>query len=76
MRTFVPNASIVHTRSFGGWDGSAPCASRGFEGQSGISAQVLLEDEVVKITAVLLRPQISEINGASTSTAISAKRGP
>lgn len=39
MRTFVPGASVVHTHSFGG---------------SNEGSEVLLEDDVVKITAVLL----------------------
>lgn len=52
MRTFVPGASVVHTHSFGGTN----------EG-----TEVLLEDDVVKITAVLLRSSTLEGSGANKS---------
>ncbi|KAG0614312.1 hypothetical protein M758_6G167300 [Ceratodon purpureus] len=58
MRTFVPGASVVHTHSFGGSVGLSK------EG-AGAQSEVLLEDDVVKITAVLLRPQTSSINEES-----------
>lgn len=55
MRTFVPGASVVHTHSFGNSVGSSK------EG-TGTQSEVLLEDDVVKIIAVLLRPQTSSID--------------
>ena len=58
MRTFVPNASVVHTHSFGG--------PGGIEVKSEASgAQVLMEDDVVKITAVLLKPYSLAAKGGS-----------
>lgn len=56
MRTFVPGASVVHTHSFGGSVGSR---NEGTKAQAEKSSEVLLEDDVVKITAVLLRSQTS-----------------
>lgn len=63
MRTFVPGASVVHTHSFGG-------SARSSDEGAAVHSEVLLEDDVVKITAVLLRPQAS-----STDEGVSAKRG-
>jgi hypothetical protein len=60
MRTFVPGSSVVHTHSFGGSVGSL---NERTEGQS----EVLLEDDLVKITAVLLRPQTSSVNEETSS---------
>lgn len=57
----MPGASVVHTHSFGGSIGSSK------EGTGALS-EVLLEDDVVKITAVLLRPQTSSINEESVAT--------
>lgn len=58
MRTFVPNASVVHTHSFGG--------PGGIEVKTEASgAQVLMEDDVVKITAVLLKPYSLDAKGGS-----------
>lgn len=51
----MPGASVVHTHSFGG---SSCSSNEGTETQS----EVLLEDDVVKITAVLLRPRTSSTN--------------
>lgn len=58
----MPGASVVHTHSFGGSVGSS---NEGTQARS----EVLLEDDVVKITAVLLRPQTS-----STNEGIGAKK--
>ncbi|CAM6036402.1 unnamed protein product [Sphagnum compactum] len=61
MRTFVPNASVVHTHSFG------PTLSQGSASQPQKFATVLLEDDVVKISAVLLWPESSEVKGTIRS---------
>lgn len=58
MRSFIPRAAMVHTRSFGpSLNDSTP--------QSGSSKPkddpfVLVDDEVVKISAILLEPNRSE----------------
>ncbi|BFI40606.1 ribonuclease Z [Marchantia polymorpha subsp. ruderalis] len=46
MRTFIPNSSVVHANSFGG----------DLEQATGEDTVMLLEDECVKISAVILRP--------------------
>ncbi|CAK9882365.1 unnamed protein product [Sphagnum jensenii] len=61
MRTFVPNASVVHTHSFG------PTVSQSSASQPQKFATVLLEDDVVKISAVLLWPESSEVKGTIRS---------
>lgn len=43
MRSFIPNAAMVHTRTFG-------------------PSRVLVEHDVVKISAILLQPSFSEIS--------------
>nr|BAC41975.1 unknown protein [Arabidopsis thaliana] len=64
MRSFIPRAAMVHTRSFGpslNISDSAP--------QIGLSkpkddAYVLVDDEVVKISAILLEPSRLEESGS------------
>ncbi|XP_057967084.1 tRNase Z TRZ3, mitochondrial [Malania oleifera] len=54
MRSFIPKAAMVHTHSFGslhGSDGVAIPDQRKF-----MDPVVLVDDEVVKISAILLRP--------------------
>ncbi|KAF8388935.1 hypothetical protein HHK36_025618 [Tetracentron sinense] len=58
MRSFIPNAAMVHTRSFGqepNVDGSAFSDVRKFT-----DPIVLIDDEIVKISAILLQPSCSE----------------
>lgn len=60
MRSFIPRAAMVHTRSFG------PSLTTP---QSGLSkpkddAYVLVDDEVVKISAILLEPSHLEESGS------------
>ncbi|KAL0354648.1 UNVERIFIED_CONTAM: tRNAse Z TRZ4, mitochondrial [Sesamum radiatum] len=60
MKSFIPNAAMVHTRSFGpmlGPNGSSSNMSRKFD-----DPFVLIDDEVVKISAVLLRPRCIEVS--------------
>ncbi|CAN8269243.1 unnamed protein product [Cochlearia groenlandica] len=59
MRSFIPRAAMVHTRSFG------PSTSDSSRSPSGSSKPkddsfVLVDDEVVKISAILLEPSQSE----------------
>lgn len=60
MRSFIPKACMVHTRSFG--------QSPGSDGGSSPSTRkctdpiVLIDDEVVKISAILLQPSSSELD--------------
>lgn len=58
MKSFIPNAAMVHTRSFGpvpSSDGVAIHALRKLD-----DPIVLIDDEVVKISAILLRPTCSD----------------
>ncbi|KAL2612602.1 hypothetical protein R1flu_024294 [Riccia fluitans] len=57
MRTFIPSSSIIHARSFGEKEG--PPAS-GLKSATSADTVMLLEDEVVKISAVILHPSPSE----------------
>ncbi|CAN1788963.1 tRNAse Z TRZ4, mitochondrial [Linum perenne] len=54
MKCFIPHAAMVHTRSFGS-DMSSQLDTR-----KSLEPIVLVDDEVVKISALLLRPQGSE----------------
>lgn len=59
MKSFIPNAAMVHTRSFGpSFDskGSPSKVPQIFD-----DPFVLIDDEVVKISAVLLRPNHEDI---------------
>ncbi|GER52685.1 tRNAse Z3 [Striga asiatica] len=66
MRSFIPNAAMVHTRSFGHTpdsNGSPRGISRKFD-----DPFVLIDDEVVKISAVILKPSYvhpSDVMGPS-----------
>uniref|UniRef100_A0A2N9IXI7 ribonuclease Z n=1 Tax=Fagus sylvatica TaxID=28930 RepID=A0A2N9IXI7_FAGSY len=58
MKSFIPNAAMVHTRSFGpalSSDVSSMPDSCKFQ-----DPIVLIDDEVVKISAILLRPSCSD----------------
>ncbi|XP_050382334.1 tRNAse Z TRZ4, mitochondrial isoform X2 [Argentina anserina] len=58
MKCFIPNAAMVHTRSFGHTHGSvgAPMADE----TEVTEPIVLVDDEVVKLSAILLRPSLLE----------------
>lgn len=58
MKCFIPNAAMVHTRSFGPTDGSVggPMADE----PQFTDPIVLVDDEVVKLSAILLRPSFLE----------------
>lgn len=58
MRSFIPNAAMVNTQSFGPSLGS-DVTSMPEQGNFKDSI-VLVEDEVVKISAILLQPKFSE----------------
>lgn len=59
MKSFIPNAAMVHTRSFG-----PPPPSDGDDAVHALrkidDPIVLIDDEVVKISAILLRPTLSD----------------
>ncbi|CAL1400324.1 unnamed protein product [Linum trigynum] len=55
MKSFIPHAAMVHTRSFGSDAPSHMDASKSMD------PIVLVEDEVVKISALLLRPRCSSV---------------
>lgn len=58
MKSFIPNAAMVNTRSFGPMlssSGTAMVDQHGFT-----DPIVLIDDEVVKISAILLQPSLSE----------------
>ncbi|KAK3002385.1 hypothetical protein RJ639_021047 [Escallonia herrerae] len=59
MKSFIPNAAMVHTRSFGQAvsDGAAIHDPRRFD-----DPLVLIDDEVVKLSAVLLQPSCSKFS--------------
>ncbi|XP_058180821.1 tRNase Z TRZ3, mitochondrial [Rhododendron vialii] len=60
MGSFIPKACMVHTRSFGpsaGSDEGDISGSRKFS-----DPIVLIDDEVVKISAILLRPSLSKFD--------------
>ncbi|XP_061374803.1 tRNAse Z TRZ4, mitochondrial isoform X2 [Gastrolobium bilobum] len=58
MRSFIPNAAMVHTRSFGPIfstdESTVLCQSKLLD------PIVLVDDEVVKISAIILQPNLSE----------------
>jgi len=70
MRSFIPSAAMVHTKSFGpifNTDGSpVPRQSKLLD------PIVLINDEVVKISAIILQPNFVE--GLTTSASSSEKR--
>ncbi|KAJ9568342.1 hypothetical protein OSB04_004308 [Centaurea solstitialis] len=56
MKSFIPNAAMVHSRCFG------PSSKSDKNLENGDRLK-LIDDEVVKISAILLRPSSSETNG-------------
>lgn len=66
MRSFIPNAAMVHTHSFGvTQDGGANFSSSAV-GKS-TDPIVLIDDEVVRISAIPLRPKSSKNTTSSDS---------
>lgn len=60
MKSFIPNAAMVHTRSFGPTpdsNGSPSSMPQRFD-----DPFILIDDEVVKISAILLRPSHAEVS--------------
>ncbi|MCL7045921.1 hypothetical protein MKW94_020503 [Papaver nudicaule] len=65
MRSFIPKAAVVHTRSFGPTlisEGASISDSEKFT-----EPIVLVDDEVVKISAILLRPSCSPSSNSQGS---------
>ncbi|XP_004486765.1 tRNase Z TRZ3, mitochondrial isoform X2 [Cicer arietinum] len=56
MRSFIPNAAMVHTKSFGPTFGTNESTVQ-FQSNNSI---VLVDDEVVKISAIILQPSNNE----------------
>lgn len=54
--TFIPNAAMVHTHKFGPSAGQEDCCS-----SSDAELITLVDDEVVKLSAILLRPRYSNL---------------
>ncbi|XP_014499505.1 tRNase Z TRZ3, mitochondrial [Vigna radiata var. radiata] len=70
MRSFIPSAAMVHTKSFGpifNTDGSTVTRQSKL-----LDPIVLINDEVVKISAIILQPNFVE--GLTTSESSSEKR--
>ncbi|XP_058074262.1 tRNase Z TRZ3, mitochondrial-like isoform X2 [Magnolia sinica] len=61
MRSFIPTAAMVHTRSFGPGSNAAGSAFSKSDLGKFTDPIVLIDDEVVKISAILLRPSCSEV---------------
>ncbi|KAF8080760.1 hypothetical protein N665_0924s0025 [Sinapis alba] len=60
MRSFIPRAAMVHTRSFGPSDSTPQIGSS----KAKDDPFVLVDDEIVKISAILLEPSRSEESGS------------
>lgn len=58
MKSFVPNAAMVHTRSFGPSSSSSETSMP--EQSKFTDPIVLVDDEVVKISAIILQPSCME----------------
>ncbi|KAK1265060.1 hypothetical protein QJS04_geneDACA015647 [Acorus gramineus] len=64
MRSFIPNAAMVNSHSFGG----SPNADGDASPNKSSDTIVLIDDEVVKISAFLLRPSYSEADVSDSSS--------
>ncbi|XP_068659375.1 tRNase Z TRZ3, mitochondrial-like isoform X2 [Aristolochia californica] len=62
MTTFIPNAAMVHTHKFGSTLNCGEISDKDFK----VGPFVLVDDEVVKVSAILLRPGFS--NGRQNKT--------
>ncbi|KAJ0989419.1 hypothetical protein J5N97_007775 [Dioscorea zingiberensis] len=56
MKSFIPNAAMVHTRSFGAMENGDQATFSSSEASKYTDPIVLIDDEVVRISAILLRP--------------------
>ena len=70
MRSFIPNAAMVHTKSFGGTDESTVLARCKLLDDP----IVLVDDEVVKISAIILQPHCFEGQPLTPSDSPSQER--
>ncbi|XP_039125249.1 tRNase Z TRZ3, mitochondrial-like isoform X1 [Dioscorea cayenensis subsp. rotundata] len=59
MKSFIPNAAMVHTHSFGAMENSDHTTFSNSEAGKHTDPIVLIDDEVVRISAILLRPRNS-----------------
>ncbi|KAJ6811196.1 uncharacterized protein M6B38_154260 [Iris pallida] len=59
MRSFIPNAAMVHTHSFGETQSNSGAAVSSFEDGKFVDPIVVIDDEVVRLSAIPLRPSQS-----------------
>ncbi|MED6208935.1 hypothetical protein PIB30_049775 [Stylosanthes scabra] len=71
MQSFIPSAAMVHTKSFGGTDETTVLAGC----KQLDSPIVLVDDEVVKISAIILQPHRIEGQALSPSEALNSSNG-
>ncbi|PKA59063.1 ribonuclease Z [Apostasia shenzhenica] len=57
MRSFIPNAAMVHTRSFGDMENVNGASVLGPDRGFPVDPIVLIDDEVVRLSAILLKPR-------------------
>ncbi|XP_010465640.1 PREDICTED: zinc phosphodiesterase ELAC protein 2-like isoform X3 [Camelina sativa] len=66
MRSFIPRAAMVHTRSFGPSLNTSDSTRQFGSSKPPMDHYVLVDDEVVKISAILLEPSRLEESGSKT----------
>ncbi|XP_010487479.1 PREDICTED: zinc phosphodiesterase ELAC protein 2-like isoform X2 [Camelina sativa] len=66
MRSFIPRAAMVHTRSFGPSLNTSDSTPQIGSSKPPMDHYVLVDDEVVKISAILLEPSRLEESGSKT----------
>ncbi|MED6204816.1 tRNAse Z trz4, mitochondrial [Stylosanthes scabra] len=71
MGSFIPSAAMVHTKSFGGTDETTVLAGC----KQLDNPIVLVDDEVVKISAIILQPHRFERQALSPSEALNSSNG-
>ncbi|KAL5729098.1 ribonuclease Z [Ranunculus cassubicifolius] len=65
MRSFIPNAAMVHTHSFGSTTNAD--GPNLFNGEKFTEPIVLIDDEVVKLSAILVRPRCNVLTNGQSS---------
>lgn len=75
MRAFIPNAAMVHTRSFGPASNSDSSAVATHAKDEFNNPIVLLDDEVVKLSAIVLRPSQAAVYDLTKGESSSTKSG-
>lgn len=67
MRSFIPNAAMVHSHSFGSMPEASSIPPSDFDSHKFADPIVLVDDEVVKISAILLNPSCSNMSNLASS---------